>query len=107
MKITGKVITITEVEQITDTFKKANLILGTDGDTQYPQEVCIEVHNAVIDKLKDVSPGDVVSVDCNLRGRRYEKSGQDTRWFNTIAMWKIEVITKSDAPVDENGDAPF
>ena len=120
MQITGKLLQTTGIEQITDTFKKTNLIIQTEHDTQYPQEVSIEVHNDNIAKLTEcgAKPGDIVSVDCNLRGRKYSKEGQADRWFNTIVLWKIAKVSDGVAAaapppvdlnkkVDETDDLPF
>ncbi|RZJ92455.1 MAG: DUF3127 domain-containing protein [Chryseobacterium sp.] len=91
MQVTGKLIQTTGVEQISDTFKKTNIIIQTEYDSQYPQEISVECHNDNLEKIKSagVVPGDVVTLDCNLRGKKYEKDGQPARWFNTIVMWKI------------------
>lgn len=113
MQITGKLLQTTGIEQITDTFKKTNLIIQTEYDTQYPQEVSIEVHNDNIAKLSDggIKAGDIVSVDCNLRGRKYEKEGQPARWFNTIVFWKWSKVSSAESvpattpPVDLNKPA--
>lgn len=119
MQLQGKLVQSTKVEQITDTFKKCNIIIETDGDTQYPQEVNVEVHNANIDKLKGLAKGDLVNVDVNLRGRRYDKEGQETRWFNSLVMWKIEKVggaaqqeqvkevVEVAEVVDDSNDLPF
>lgn len=122
MQIQGVLLQTTGIEQITDTFKKTNLIIQTEHDTQHPQEVSIEVHNDNIAKLTEcgAKPGDIVSVDCNLRGRKYSKEGQADRWFNTLVMWKITKVSDGVAPttptappvdlnkkVDETDDLPF
>lgn len=95
MEIKGKLLKTTGIEVITEKFKKTNLIIETEYDTQYPQEVCIEVHNESIAKLKScgAKPGDIVSVECNLRGKKYEKEGQPTKWYNTIVLWKITKLS--------------
>lgn len=121
MQLTGKLVQSTKVEQISETFKKTNVIIQTEYDSQYPQEICVEVHNDNIAKLKEagVKAGDVVALDCNLRGKKYSKEGQDDRWFNTIVMWKITKVSDASAapatppPVDinskpgEEDDLPF
>ena len=94
MQITGKLLLCTPIEQIKDTFKKCNIIIQTDSETQYPQEVSIEVHNDNIDKLKGLAKGDNVTVDINLRGRRYSKEGKPDTWFNTLVFWKVAVNSK-------------
>jgi hypothetical protein len=114
MQIKGKLIQTTGVEQITDTFKKTNLIIETEYESQYPQEVAIEVHNDNIAKLAEcgAKAGDVVIVECNLRGRKYQKEGDKPKWFNTIVLWKIsksdEVVTVATATAENVvNDLPF
>jgi len=106
MQLTGTLVQSTKVEQITESFKKCNIILEVDKDTQYPQEINIEVHNDNISKLKGLKAGDDVTVHLNLRGRRYEKAGEPTRWFNTLVMWKIEAAAQASAPAPVSKPAP-
>lgn len=118
MNITGKLLQTTGIEQITDSFRKTNVIVQTEYDSQYPQEVSIECHNDNIDKLKTagVKAGDVVSIDVNLRGRKYSKDGQPDRWFNTLVLWKISKVSEGEAVASapplavaagEDDDLPF
>lgn len=121
MQITGRLIKSTPVEVISEKFRKTNVILETEHETQYPQEICVECHNDNIEKLKSagVKAGDIVTIEVNLRGKRYEKEGAETRWFNTLVMWKISkdsdgTATAASAPVsnvtaevDPSGDLPF
>jgi len=120
MQVKGKLLQTTGVEEISATFKKTNVIIQTEYDTQYPQEISVECHNDNIAKLKDagVKPGDIVILDCNLRGKKYSKEGQADRWFNTIVMWKITKEASAAAapqyappanvtPDDDMGDLPF
>lgn len=117
MQVKGKLIQSTPVENISDTFKKTNIIIQTEYDTQYPQEISVECHNDNIAKLKEagVKAGDVVILDCNLRGKKYQKEGQADRWFNTIVMWKItkesagtpEPASVNVSTLDEGDDLPF
>lgn len=119
MQITGKLIQSTAVEQVTEKFKKCNIIIQTDFTTQYPQEISLEVHNDNIAKLKDAGAkaGDIVTCDINLRGRRYEKEGK-VSWFNTLVMWKMTktqdvadvpqpVDISSSAATNTDDDLPF
>lgn len=113
MQLRGKLVQSTPVEQISDSFKKTNVIIQTEFDSQYPQEIVVECHNDNIAKLKEagVKAGDIVSLDCNLRGKRYVKDGQPDKWFNTIVMWKItKEAAGSAAPVAavaDDEDLPF
>lgn len=118
MKVQGTIVTATAIEQISDSFKKRNLILKTDAHTNYPQEVCIELHQNNVDLIKGMVKGDEVEVDINLRGNRYEKEGLPTRWFNTLVGWKVSKTDQKTQqasmppPVDvnheiEGDDLPF
>lgn len=118
MQITGKLIKSTPVEVITEKFKKCNVIIETD--SQYPQQISLEVHNDNIAKLKDAGAkaGDIVTADINLRGRRYEKDGKES-WYNTLVLWKMaKTGDAADQPVaaaapepvpaaGEDDDLPF
>jgi|SRR5690606_20356098 len=106
MQLTGTLVQSTKIEQITESFKKCNIILEVDKDTQYPQEINIEVHNDNIGKLKGLKAGDDVTVHLNLRGRRYEKAGEPTRWFNTLVMWKIETTAQGQSPAPKPAASP-
>ena len=123
MQLTGQLIQTTGVEKISDTFKKTNVIIRTEFDTQYPQEISVECHNDNIAKLGEcgAKAGDVVILDCNLRGKKYEKEGQPAKWFNTLVMWKISKVgataataaqtpatqTAPPAKSDDDDDLPF
>jgi len=124
MQLTGQLIQTTGVEKISDTFKKTNVIIRTEYDSQYPQEISVECHNDNIAKLGEcgAKAGDVVILDCNLRGKKYEKEGHPAKWFNTIVMWKIakvgatgsvatnqpaNTITATSATPDPDDDLPF
>lgn len=107
MQLTGQLIQTTGVEKISDTFKKTNVIIRTEFDTQYPQEISVECHNDNIAKLGEcgAKAGDKVILDCNLRGKKYEKDGQPVKWFNTIVMWKITKSATAAAPTVTNPPA--
>lgn len=89
MQLTGKIVHATKTEQITDSFKKRDLIIEIDGDTQYPQEIKVELHQDKTELITGMVKGDIVTVDVNLRGRSWENKEGVKQWFNTLAVWKI------------------
>lgn len=88
MLVKGEVVHVGYVEQISDKFSKCDLVLRTDYSTQYPQEVLFQVVNKNCDQVDNLKHGDIVEVDFNLRGRKWEKDGE-VRWFNTLDAYKI------------------
>lgn len=115
MEITGKIYAIDETNQVSDTFKKRDLILEYAENPLYPEYIKFEAvqdKTALLDKFKE---GDTVSVSFNLRGRPYTNAAGFTTYFNSLVIWKINSAEGADteAPeevnqeADENGDLPF
>jgi len=99
-ELVGSVMMIKNTEQITDTFKKREVILKIDPESQYPQEVKLQTTQDKTKLLDDVRVGDIISVSFNLQGKGYEKkdgSGRDA--ITNLNIWKLERIqgTMTDA----------
>lgn len=91
MEITGSVLEIGQTTQVTDKFKKRDLILEYADNPQYPEQIKFEAHQAVCDKLDELRPGDTIKVHFNLKGRKWtDKNGKD-QYFNTLSIWKFDV----------------
>lgn len=79
---------------VTESFKKRELIISIDNDGQYPQKISIE---AVQDKcndqnLNEVRPGDEVTVDINIRGNEwFDQKNNVTKYFNQLVYWKMAI----------------
>ena len=100
IELKGTVVRIGETEQRSESFKSRQLILKTDADTQYPQEINIEFNQAKADLLDVVREGSEVKVSTNLNGRKWtNKEGKDL-WFNSINAWKIEVLSQPEEDTD-------
>jgi len=86
-----QIVSIGELNQITDTFKKVSFRVRIEGD--YPQEVEFDVKQDKADKFLQYNKvNDFVDIDFNLQGRSYLKAGEPEnarRWFNTLDAWKI------------------
>jgi len=109
-----EIISISKLEQITDTFKKVSFRVKTS--EQYPQEIEFQMSQDKADKFIQYNKvGQFVDIDFNLRGRSYLKNGEpieNTRWFNTLDAWKVfkaenttteEIVSNE----DESKDLPF
>ena len=88
MQLTGKIIFIGEVNQVSDKFQKRDFVLETQ--EQYPQQIKLELHQDRVDLIDVYQLDEVVTADFNLRGRSYiDKQGQ-TQYSNTLQVWKIQ-----------------
>lgn len=91
MEITGiiKVIGDTNVFG-SNSFKKRDLVITTI--EQYPNDIIIQFTQQRCDLLDSLQVGQNVKVYINIRGREWTNPQGETKYFNTIEGWKIEVI---------------
>ena len=115
MKIKGKIVEIGNVQEISETFRKRQLILETIEN--YPQTLAIEFKqlNCGLLDANFCNQGQAVEVSINLKGRKWQNpQTKEIRYFNSIEGWRIneakeEVTTKDQAPDRElvTDDLPF
>lgn len=85
-----KIIKITDTQEYgSNGFKKRELVGETGGE--HSQELLFEFVNDKTDLLDSLLEGSWVTVHYNLRGRRVERDGKETMWFNSLSGWKVEV----------------
>ncbi len=94
MEITGTVKKILDVQQVSPTFRKRELVVQTD--EQYPQPILIEFTQDRSDLLNRVQEGQKVTVSINIRGREWQGREGETRYYVSIQGWRIQ---NADAPV--------
>lgn len=120
MELKGKVHEIGGLQQVSETFKKRDLIIEYAENPTYPEYIRFEAlqdKTALFDSLKQ---GDEVEVSFNLRGRPWTDKTGKTSYFNSLVVWRLNVIGGSQAqspqyapPADlnsspgEDDDLPF
>jgi len=95
MEVSGKVKVVGDVQQVSPTFKKRELVVTTE--EQYPQSIMIEFVQDKTDLLNTVSVGENVKVSINLGGREWVNPQGETKYFNSIKGWRIEKL-QAEAP---------
>ena len=93
MEVLGKVKVINAEQQVSASFKKRELVVATE--EEYPQFISINFTQDKCDKLNSVGIGDEVKVSINLRGREWVNPAGETKYFNDIQGWNIEVTKKA------------
>ena len=124
MDVKGKVHEVSEVMNVTETFRKRELVLEIAENPQYPEYVKFEAIQDRCSLMDPLKAGDDVEVFFNLKGRPWTdpKSGRKN-YFNTLQVWKVNVLggqgdsssamPQYAAPVDmsaapgEDDDLPF
>ena len=122
MELKGKVHEIGALQQVSETFKKRDLIIEYAENPTYPEYIRFEAlqdKTALFDSLK---PGDDVEVSFNLRGRPWTDKTGKVSYFNSLIVWRINALANNAAaaatpayapPVDlnsapgEDDDLPF
>jgi len=104
MEIEGILKVIKDEQQVSDKFKKREIVVTTD--ETYPQHILIELNQDKCNMVDNRNVGDKVKVHVNIRGRMWEdKTKGVDRYFNTIQGWKIELLSQGTAPVSKPAPA--
>ena len=91
MEIQGRIKQIFPSQMIGQNgFEKRDLVIVTE--EQYPQTIIIQFTQQRCDLLESLQVGQNVKVYINIRGREWTNPQGETKYFNTIEGWKIEVI---------------
>jgi len=106
MEIKGKVHEVGALQQVSDTFKKRDLIVEYAENPSYPEYIRFEAlqdKTALFDSLK---PGDEIEVSFNLRGRPWTNKEGVTSYFNSLVVWRITALTNTTASAAAPAYAP-
>lgn len=90
MEITGTIKVIEATMQVSDKFKKKEFVIELDG--QYPQPILVQLVNDKCSLLDNIYAGTKVTASINLRGREWQSPQGETKYFNTIEVWKITKV---------------
>lgn len=90
MEISGKVYKVSDIQKITDTFSKRELVVLDDSNADYPEHIKVEAFNDNASLFDNLNQGDSVTVSINLRGRLYTNKEGKEMCFNTIVAWRVQ-----------------
>ena len=103
MEVTGNIKKIGGTEQVTEKFKKRNLVVTTA--EQYPQDILIEFIQDKTTLLDALRIGENVTVAINLRGREWTSPKGEVKYFNSLHGWRITPAQKTETPPADEGDS--
>jgi hypothetical protein len=93
MEIKGKVYEVSPTTQVTESLKKRELIVEYIENPQYPEYLKFEAIQDRCNLLDNTRVGDDVEVFFNLKGRKWTDKMGKVVYFNTLALWKINVLS--------------
>ena len=104
MEVQGKIKLVGNLQEITDSFRKRELVIVTQ--EQYPQTLCVEFVQDKTDLLNGFQQGQDVKIGINLRGREWEKPGtnpKEIKYFTSLQGWRIEPLQNQNSDHQEPG----
>jgi hypothetical protein len=123
-EITGKVIEIAPVNQVSDKFKKREFVIEkkeTGGSAVFVDYVKFQLIQDKCDLINESFLNEEIRIWFNIRGNKWERDGK-INYFTNLDAWKIEKIsgqtrepntpsrpTFEDNPseIDDLSDLPF
>ena len=106
MDIKGKVHEISPVIEVNEKFKKRELIVEYAENPQYPEFLKFEAQQDKVSMLDSLKVGDQVEVFFNLRGRPWTDRTGKTSYFNTLVVWRLNVLGAQGAAAPQPEYAP-
>ena len=123
MEIRGKVHEIGQTQQVTESFKKRDLIVAYAENPQFVEYISFQATQDKVSIFDNLNVGDEVEVSFNLRGRPWTNAQGVTTYFNSLVAWRVNKLAQSNsnntpsyntmpAPLDisggaDNDDLPF
>lgn len=89
IEITGKIHAIFDTKKVTDRFQKREFVMEVADNPRYPQYVLFQITGDRVDSLDGFRVGDDVLVEFSLRGREWTSPKGETKYFNSLDVWKI------------------
>ena len=114
MQVAGKLVVINATQVVSEKFLKRTFVVETQD--QYPQQIEFQLTQDKCDYLDAYKVGEQVNVSINIRGRAWTNPAGETKYFNTLEVWKIERVggapqqqaQPSSTPAnEEEDDLPF
>jgi hypothetical protein len=91
-KFKGEVVFVTPTTSVSDKFKKREVTLKSQDE--YPQYVTFQLTQDKCDLANNLKTGEVVEVQYNLRGRKWEAQDGTIKYFNSIEAWTMSLSSK-------------
>lgn len=95
MQIKGKVHELFPEQQVTDTFKKQEIVIEIADNPQYPEYVKFEALNDRTSLISDLTAGDSVEIDFNLKGKPWTNKEGKKQYFNQLVIWRVKCVSQA------------
>jgi hypothetical protein len=99
-ELTGKIVEISDTQQVSGKFQKREFVIEYTENPQYPEYIKFECIQDKCDLLDKFAAGQEVEVMFNLKGRKWTDAKGEVKYFNSMQAWKINAAgSNASAPV--------
>ena len=89
MEIKGKLIECMETVQVSERFRKREFVLEYADNPEYPEFIKFELAQDRCELLDLFQSGQQVSVEFDLKGRRWTDPQGQVKYFNSLRAWRL------------------
>lgn len=94
MQIQAKVHEVGATQQVSESFKKRDLIVAYAENPQFVEYIRFEATQDRVTAFDGLQPGDEVEVHFNLRGRPWTNKEGVTTYFNSLVAWRVQKLAE-------------
>ncbi len=104
MDIKGTVHEVGETQQVSESFKKRDLIVSYAENPQFVEYIRFEATQDRVNQFDNLKAGDAVEVHFNIKGRPWTNKDGVTTYFNSLVAWRVNKLADGsvEAPVVNN-----
>ena len=95
IEVTGKLHVIQETKQVSERFSKREIVVEINDNPKYPQFVAFQLTGDRCSLADELHVGDQVRIEFSLRGREWRSPQGETKYFNSLDIWKIELARQN------------
>ena len=92
-KLEGIVRHVGQTQEVSDKFKKRELVVVDESDSNYPQILPFEFTQDKTSLLDNIMEGQTVEVSFSLRGREWTNANGDTKVFSSMNGFRVDVLS--------------
>lgn len=108
MNVSGKLVEIFETLKIKETFQKREFVIEYATNPKYPELIKFEMVQDKCAILDGFKVGQEVSVEFDLRGRKWTDRQGAVKYFNTLQAWRLSPLDASaGASPSEQEEPPY
>lgn len=89
-ELTGVLIEVFETQEFKKSFKKREFVIEIP-HSSYPQTVLLQVTQDNCELIDNFEIGDKITIDFNVKGRKWEAPDGAAKYFNSLEAWRIVI----------------